>query len=304
MRQILSVSVLFFAFSLSYGQFYITLKDGKQIRSSNFKDKKDSLLVSFEGRKEKQRISIKEVLAYYDKLDYVIKYLKPSTLPQYLNSNGYQFLERLYPGRINLYFRTEIRGTFRNYYSIAYYYLEKGDRFEKLDFPGLLGPNRQNQIDFLKTFVNDHEPSLKKLDDNFSFTYNSILDFIRNYNLAMYEPTIARDTSHLCEIIIYRRDRNKKNEPVKITLDQQEFSLDNNDFVKAKIDYKVISRICIDRGDSLVCELIDGHPYFQIYYEIGVDNKMKSTVELKNKKWAEFYLKHMKNWKGASNGKN
>ncbi len=306
MRRILSASVLFFAFSLSYGQYYITLKDGNQIRAINFKDRKDSLLVSIEGRKEKQKISIKEVTAYYSLLDYVIKFIKPSTLPQSLNFNGHQFVERLYPGRINLYYRKESGGshTYGNYYFYEYYYIEKEDRFERLYFPDLLGLNKLKQIDFLKTFVNDHEPSLKKLDDNFSFTNSSILDFIRGYNLAMYEPHTPRDTLHLCEIIIYRRDKNKKNAPVKITLDQQEFLLDNNDFIKAKIDYEAISKICIGNGENLTCELFKGHPYFQIYYEIRVDSKVKSTFELKDKKWAEFYLKSMKNWKSLSNRKN
>lgn len=276
----------------SFGQGYIILKDNQRLKYDKFKTRKDNLLVEIPGKKEKQEIEINKVIGYYLTDEYIPYYLKPALDSSY--SIDYQFIRKELSGNINLYMKTV--STYSQYggSSNTYYYIEKSNRFENVLITNAIAQNKKLKIETLKSFMSDNPEILNSLGDNFKLNPVNLINTIKKYNLAAYENRSLQDTTVHAKLILYRRNKGNTNEKVSISINDNTLFIGPNDFLEIKINN--ITKICIG-GENQFCELIEGSPYFKVYYEIRVDSNSNDIIERKTKKEADFYLKEINYYK-------
>lgn len=276
----------------TFGQGYIILKDSQRIKYDKFNTRKDNLLVDVTGKKEKQEVDINRVIGYYLTDEHILYYVKPVLDSSY--SIDYQFIQKELSGDISLYVNTVSTYSKYGVNNNTYYYIEKSNRFENALTTNTIGQNKKQKIETLKSFVSDNPEILNSIGDDFKLNPENLISIIRKYNFSAYENRSPQDTNVNTKLILYRRNKGKANEELRISINDSTLFIEPNDFHEIKISN--LTKVCIG-GEKQFCELIEGSPYFKVYYELRVDSNSNYTLERKTKKEADFYLKEINYYK-------
>jgi hypothetical protein len=244
-----------------FSQAYILMKDGRTIDFDKIRLEPTILKVKTDDKKNIE-IPVKEVYAFVSLGE--ILYMVP--IPDI--QEKYDFLERKYEGKINIYERiTGTVGHTTPYGSTAStrehnLYLEKDGLVRKATV------KKKERIDTLRLFVNDH-PEFKAIldDEDYKTSYNNIIELLRKYNLANY--TKPEKEVKPAMVKFYSRMYGDKLYTLKLTVnDSIEYEIAPKGTTMVTLDSNNHCKVCVSYEDANFCDVLIGSPYFIQNYEI------------------------------------
>ena len=307
----------------SFGQNILIKGNGETIFYKRIKFEDGYVLIVGEDR-EKKKIKEDEVLGYYqgssEKIFYKKKIITDNSNERPLvifahkkDTAGFEYLERVETGRINLYKRSEHSGspghmgpngmmTGGTSTVTDYYYAEKDGLYENVYITGLLR-DRSEDYHALKSFLNDDPEILATLRSNdFRLNEKNMLRLIREYNLKHFPKVETSSYKTRANASFYTRALPKIKDNLTISVnDSLEFKMPvSNKPLPIALPANVPSKVCVRyegkyEGTSS-CRIIGPTPFAVNYYELDYSSNEKSfEIEKRSsdqfKSYMQYYIK-------------
>jgi len=278
-----------------YCQSGLVLKSGKTIPYSRMEAQPTYLEVWPSLEKGKKKIAIDSVVGYYkfdDNKD-IFKVKVPEVTGD--SEIDYQFLPFSARGKINTYDYI-VPYLPANDPAGHYLYLQKGDKFDLL-FPYSFGSSKAKSIETLKSYIRD-EPSILEIVEGSTYehTVKNVEQLINKYNLLSFMPTASQNDPQAL-VSFYRMKKGESKEPLTLSLDGKEFTIDTYKMININISTKNLMKLCVGGSQTKTCKLILGLPYFRVYYQVGLSKTGEATIVNKDRSAAFADIKIIRSQK-------
>lgn len=294
----------------AFSQHFLVKKNGENVPYKKIKFE-DVYVELTSNDKKKTKVGEEDIIGYYDDNYRKIYYRQPivpdnETRLEFFpkKREGFNYLERVEAGRINLYMRVESSGSPGGFSAngtmsagtattTTYYYAEKGDHYKNVYITGLLR-DKAEDYKALEDFVGDDEEISKKLgSDDFRLNEKNLLRLIQEYNIKHFEK--VRDLEYKVQInsSYYTVVRPKFKEQLRLVVnDSLEYALPASKFpLPLALPRNVPSKVCVTWEAGSNCKIIDPCPFTMQYYELDYASGDKSfEIEMRTLQQFKTYM--------------
>lgn len=282
------------------------------VYSQNFLIKSDGTAVSYKKLKwdngvaklttdKRQMVTVEEesVFGLYEESTQQLKYKKPNVPLNEVSlgekkTNGFQYLLKEVPGKINLYKEEIITGGYSGgayggqmTTTSTYYYAEKGNEFKNMLITGL-NSKKDDLVAFKSFFTGDQEIHDEIESEDFVYNEKNMLKVIRKYNMKHFEAPTRSDYKTSGAIGIYTRAKGKTKEEIVIKVnDSIEYRLPNGHLpLSIRLPIQKPSKVCVNWDGGSYCELVQPIVFSNTYYLVR--NFINKTHTLEAQNYREF----------------
>ncbi len=291
MRRFNLLALLTLSVLNSYGQANLILTSGKVIPYMKMEAQPGYLNVWESFSREKIEIAIDSVVGYYkfgEEAD-ILRIKVPDNSGD--TDIDYQFLPYGAPGKIKTYsYRVDYQKG-PDGKPLEYFYIGKDDRLAML-FPYSFGSSKAKSMDTLKTYVAD-QPEIVQAITADSYTLENVRRLINQYNLLSFTPRASADDPQGV-VTFYRMKKGELRGPLTMTIDDKAYTFTPYQTINVNVSTLNPVKLCVGEEGNMLCELIQGIPYFRTYFKVGLSKDRQPSIERINKTRAFEDIKILK----------